>query len=621
MAPPRKRRKIDTFTADEVRDILMDSDWEIEDPRDDSVDRWSDEEDMNTSDDTNITFHDDPSHPSENEENSVNTSADNVPGPTDAHPSDVDQPATGPALVQQTGPSLTRTTPIWTRLAECDNFTPSRAPVDGRARLKFDFTDFTPVDFFYQFYPRSIFEHITEETNRYASQFFDCPDPVLSGSRYNAWSDTDESEMRAFTALQIAMGLVKKPAVANYWETISGVLATPGFGEVMPRNRFQLLNGFLHFNNNERIITRGNPGFDPMFKTRPLIDKSVPQYMDSYEPSCHLSVDESLVPFKGRLAYKQYIPNKPKKWGIKMWVLCDAETGFCLKWLPYTGAEIVPRGASDSISERIVKRLVEPYFGTDRAVYCDNFYTSVGLLQDLAAKDMGVCGTVRSNRRGLPDDVRNGQLHLKKGDDPVYYRSNDDMLLVSWHDTKRVNVLSTIDDNTVIKKSVRSRHHQGGRREIKKPSAVISYNAYMNGVDRLDQRMSYCKFPHKKRKAYRVIYHFLMEVALVNAQICHKLANPTSKLTTREFRSSIISGLLSGHNPTRYRRPRVPPPVSEARLEEKHFLDEYPRGHRRDCFVCSVRPHRRKTTSTYCIECNKAMCIKCFRRYHTLKNY
>ncbi|XP_041485361.1 piggyBac transposable element-derived protein 4-like [Lytechinus variegatus] len=245
--------------------------------------------------------------------------------------------------------------------------------------------------------------------------------------------------MRAFTALQIAIGLVTKPAIANYWETISGVLATLGFGEVMPRNRYQLLKGFLHFNNNESIITGGNPGFDPMFKTRPLIDKLVPQYMDSYEPSCHLSVDESLVPFKRRLAYKQYVP---KKWGIKMWVLCDAETGFCLKWLPYTGAEICPPGASDSISERIVKRLVEPYFGTDRAVYCDNFYTSVGLLQDLAAKDVGVCGTVRSNRRGLPDDVRNGQLHLKIGDDPVFYRSNDDMLLVSWHDTKRVNVLS-----------------------------------------------------------------------------------------------------------------------------------------------------------------------------------
>ena len=228
---------------------------------------------------------------------------------------------------------------------------------------------------------------------------------VSPNSRFREWTDTDKSEIRTFTVLQIEMGLVSKPAVNQFWEVKNDLLVTPGFGEVMGRNRFQLWNSFLHFNDNNLLQPRGHPDFDPLFKTRPLIDASRSTYPQNYEPRGQLSVDVSLQPFKGRLVYKQYIPSKPKKWGMKFWVLCDSETRFCLNWNQYVGHE-GNGGVRESLSERVVKDLVKPYYGSERTIYMDNYYSSVPLHRHLADHDLGACGTVRANRRGLPEDVR-----------------------------------------------------------------------------------------------------------------------------------------------------------------------------------------------------------------------
>ena len=44
-----------------------------------------------------------------------------------------------------------------------------------------------------------------------------------------------------------------------------------------------------------------------------------------------------MLKFKGRLYFKQYLPMKPVKWGIKLFALCDSETGAVLKFFVYTG--------------------------------------------------------------------------------------------------------------------------------------------------------------------------------------------------------------------------------------------------------------------------------------------
>lgn len=56
-----------------------------------------------------------------------------------------------------------------------------------------------------------------------------------------------------------------------------------------------------------------------------------------YNPGLDITVDVCLVSFKGRCAFKQYMPNKPAKYSIKIWAACDARTSYAWNMQVYTG--------------------------------------------------------------------------------------------------------------------------------------------------------------------------------------------------------------------------------------------------------------------------------------------
>ena len=106
---------------------------------------------------------------------------------------------------------------------------------------------------------------------------------------------------------------------------------------------------------------------------------------------------------------KQYLPNKPKKWGFKLLVLCDI-TGFAYKFEIYTGATEKFLEAEPDLqpSANIVVRLVRevPRF-QNYIIYFDNYYTTVPLLVYLRTQGIFGVGTIRRNRIKnckLPDE-------------------------------------------------------------------------------------------------------------------------------------------------------------------------------------------------------------------------
>lgn len=106
----------------------------------------------------------------------------------------------------------------------------------------------------------------------------------------------------------------------------------------MSSRRFELLLKFLHLNDSRKQPARGQPGYDKLYKVRPLLD--VKDFQSCYSPTENLSIDESMVGFKGRLAFLQYMPKKPQKWGMKAWVLADASKGYVWNWRLYTGNDV-----------------------------------------------------------------------------------------------------------------------------------------------------------------------------------------------------------------------------------------------------------------------------------------
>lgn len=54
-----------------------------------------------------------------------------------------------------------------------------------------------------------------------------------------------------------------------------------------------------------------------------------------------VTIDEAMIPFKGRLSFKQYIENKPTKWGVKAFVHSDVMNGYIYRMQIYTGKNVI----------------------------------------------------------------------------------------------------------------------------------------------------------------------------------------------------------------------------------------------------------------------------------------
>ena len=184
------------------------------------------------------------------------------------------------------------------------------------------------------------------------------------------------------------MGIMKLPSKRDYWRQKRWVFRT-SFNQVMPRDRFFLIWRYLHLQDNERPNE-----VDKLWKMRWFIDFLSDRFMDTYTPEAQMTVDESMVKFKGRLGFRQYMPAKPIKWGIKVWALCESATGYMVRYQIYTGKE---GDQEHGLSHRVVKDLVKPFYGTYPEIYMDNFYTSPALLEDLYSHEVYACGTVSSD--------------------------------------------------------------------------------------------------------------------------------------------------------------------------------------------------------------------------------
>ena len=105
----------------------------------------------------------------------------------------------------------------------------------------------------------------------------------------------------------------------------------------MSRDRFVMILKFLHINDNSKYKKKGEPGHDPLYKIRPFLEPLIANFQAEYTLHKEISVDETMISYKGRLGFIQYMPKKPKKWGLKAFVLSDAQSGYVYNWYLYTG--------------------------------------------------------------------------------------------------------------------------------------------------------------------------------------------------------------------------------------------------------------------------------------------
>ena len=230
-----------------------------------------------------------------------------------------------------------------------------------------------------------------------------------------------------------------------------------------------------------------------------------------------------------------YNPNKPNKFGIKLYTLCESSSGYCLAFDVYTAqpspllnlAEDVGMSADSNATEKIVVGLLEnaKCLGLGHHVYMDNYYTSTNLFDFLVANKTYACGTVRSSRKGLPtafSEIKN----LKNQE--CITRTKNQLMALKFQDKRTVHMLSTIHDST-------GKIVQKPKRPAKmKPDAVTDYCSKMRGVDLMDQVSQYYEITRRSMKWWRKLAFYMIDLCTVNAyQLYKKFSNNRKKLHTQ----------------------------------------------------------------------------------------
>lgn len=226
---------------------------------------------------------------------------------------------------------------------------------------------------------------------------------------------TDISELRAFIGLLYLAGVFhsNRQSLEELW-------GTDGYGIeifriVMSIKRFKFLMRCIRFD--DKTTRQERRKYDKLAAVRNIFTKFNDNCKKNYSPGQSVTIDEMLAGFRGRCPFKQYIPSKPNKYGIKLFLLVDAKVWYTHNLEIYPGKQ--PEGPF-SISYKpvdVVKRLTEPIYNTGRNVTADNWFTDVELVSFLQSKKLSYVGTVKKNKRQLPLDFVATKKDQK---DPVY---------------------------------------------------------------------------------------------------------------------------------------------------------------------------------------------------------
>jgi hypothetical protein len=247
--------------------------------------------------------------------------------------------------------------------------------------------------------------------------------------------------MKKYIGIMLKMGVVRLPQLHLYW---SRHLRIPTIAEAMSRDRFTTLRRYIHFNNNNLVIVdKNNPAYDRFYKVR-LVLESVRQACLQLELEEKMSIDEQMIPFKGKSTLNQYLPNKPRKWGFKAVSRCGV-SGLTYDFFLYDGQPPkVETSCGYQPGDQVLKLCETLEKNRNFTLYYDNYYTFLELLKMLQSVGIWSVGTIRSNRlRGCPLISDKELTRRGRGSSDVCVDINSGVRIVKWFDNRVVHVAST----------------------------------------------------------------------------------------------------------------------------------------------------------------------------------
>ena len=199
----------------------------------------------------------------------------------------------------------------------------------------------------------------------------------------------------------------------------------------MSRSRFLEIKKYLHLAINENLSNSKTAKVNLLYHKLLL---NCQQFGIFHKK---LSINESIVPYRGKHPIKQFIRNKPMRFGYKIWLMCGTDS-YPYNFQIYKGKEAGPKREALDLPRVIedMANIIRLKDADKHILYFHNFFTSPQLLGNLAKKNLRAIGTVRTN------PMMKCPLNILKNNEraSLDYRSDGNVLLAQWKDNSVVSV-------------------------------------------------------------------------------------------------------------------------------------------------------------------------------------
>ncbi|XP_046670964.1 piggyBac transposable element-derived protein 4-like [Homalodisca vitripennis] len=397
----------------------------------------------------------------------------------------------------------------------------------------------------------------------------------------------------------------------DMWDNSNGT-GVEAIYVTMSAQRFKFLMRCLRFDD---IRTRDQrKALDKLAPIREIFEDFVSNSKNSFNPSDYLSIDEQLVEFRGNCPFRQYIPSKAAKYGIKIYALASASNLLAnLEVYVYSQPD-GPYRVSNSAND-LVLRLVEPVVGSNRNISLGNWFVSLQLAVTLLKeKSLTLVGTIRGNRREVPQNFladKDREVHTS------LFGYHEKATLVSYvpRKNKAVIALSTMHKVGEIDPSTGDKQ---------KPVIITTYIETKFGVDILDKMCKQYDTARNSRRWPLTIFFHLLNVGGVNALNIYRANHNNENVIRYKYLSTRALDLMKPAIHRRISITTLPKEIQERGkllLGIKDRVEEQPERINASKGRCSQCGRAKdKKVKTTCEKCNnftcpdhmKKICVRCY---------
>jgi hypothetical protein len=131
-------------------------------------------------------------------------------------------------------------------------------------------------------------------------------------------------------APQTTLDMKRQPNMKSYWMKEGSVFHCPIISKLMTHDRFMELTTCFHITNPTMYVReKGLLGYDKLGQTRWLVDRIRKNCKRVWKLGKMCTINEIMIRYKGTYCpLHQYVPQKPQKWGIKVWCTTCLVTKF-----------------------------------------------------------------------------------------------------------------------------------------------------------------------------------------------------------------------------------------------------------------------------------------------------